>query len=205
VQGDSPSRRLQVTIGAGMELYEVIRARHTIRAFKPQPVDSQILLRLVDAAAAAPSSMNAQPWMYHIATGTTRHEVGQAMAESTLHLKDYIGVLDEKHLKDAEQFFATLGDAPVAIALSVPVPVDELDRINSYVAAGCSLENMQLAAVVEGLGCCSITFSFWVRDRLAEIYDVGPEREIVALIVLGWPAQEAIPTPRRTDIATFLG
>ena len=188
-----------------MELYEAIRARHSIRAFKPEPVDRRVLLRLLEAAAAAPSSMNAQPWRYHIATGKTRHEVGQAMASSTLHLKDYIGVLDDRHIKEAEQFFGTLGNAPVVIALSVPVPVDDLDRINAYVAAGCSLENLQLAAAVEGLGCCSITFSFWVRDGLAEIYEIGPDREIVSLIVIGWPAQEPAETSRRTDIATFLG
>lgn len=187
-----------------MDLYEAINERHSIRAFRPDPVDREILQRLVEAAAAAPSSMNAQPWQYHIATGKTRHDVGQAMAESTLHLKDY-GVLDPERLKEAEQFFGTLGNAPVAIALSVLVPEDDLGRINTYVAAGCSLENLQLAAAVEGLGCCSITFSFWVREHLSEIYGIGPEREIISLIVLGWPAQEPVATERRTDIATFLG
>jgi nitroreductase len=186
-----------------MELYEAIQARRSIRAFKSDPVDRAIVERLIAAAAAAPSSMNEQPWRYHVATGTPRDRVVEAMGQSTLHLKDYIGILDEAHLNAAEQFFATLGNAPVVVALSVPVPGDDLERINSYVAAGCSLENMQLAATVEGLGVCSITFSFWVRDNLAEILGVPDDREIVSLVVLGWPARAAEPTQRRDDIATY--
>lgn len=186
-----------------MEFYDAVRARHSTRLFKSDPVDRAIIDGLMDIAAAAPSSMNAQPWHYHVATGAARDAVGEVMTLSTLHLKDYIGMLDEDHLKAAEQFFATLGNAPVAMALSVPVPTDDLDRINRYVAAGCSLENLQLAAAVEGLGCCSITFSFWVRDRLAEVLGITNDREIVALIVLGWPAEEPALTPRNHDIATF--
>lgn len=188
-----------------MEFYEAVRVRRSIRLFKPDPVDRSIIDRVLGAAAAAPSSMNAQPWHYHVATGGPRDAVSEIMGLSTLHLRDYIGQLDAEHIQAAETFFATLGNAPVAIALSVPVPEDDLERINTYVAAGCSLEHLQLAAAVEGLGCCSITFSFWVRDRLAETLRVPEGREIVALIVVGWPAEEPPPTPRDRDIATFVG
>lgn len=188
-----------------MDFYDAVHARHSIRLFKSDPVDREIIERLMGAAATAPSSMNAQPWHYHVATGKTRDAVSEIMSLSTLHLRDYVDMLDEDHMKAAEQFFATLGNAPVAIALSVPIPEGDLDRINTYVAAGCSLENLMLAAAVEGIGCCSITFSFWVRDRLAEALSIPDDREIISLIVLGWPAEKPETTTRNHDIATYQG
>jgi nitroreductase len=125
------------------------------------------------------------------------------MAMSTLHLKDYIGIIDQEHLDQAEQFFASLGGAPVVVAVSAPVIKDELDRINAYLSVGCALENLLLAATAEGLGTCSLTFSFWVRDELAEVLGLPEGREVVALVVLGYSAETPVAPPHNLDIATF--
>ncbi len=61
-----------------------------------------------------------------------------------------------------------------------------------------------LAAFAEGLGCCNITFSFWVRDKLADLLGIGEEREIISLVLLGHPAEVPEPIVRRTDVATYL-
>jgi nitroreductase len=42
----------------------LIRNRFSARAFSEEPIPSDILMRLIEAAAWAPSSMNAQPWRY---------------------------------------------------------------------------------------------------------------------------------------------
>jgi nitroreductase len=186
-----------------MDFYEVIEGRHSVRSFTQQPIARPILDRLMGAAAKAPSAMNAQPWRFHVAEGATREAVGRAMAMSTLHLKDYIGIIDQEHLEQAEQFFASLGGAPVVIAVSAPVIKDELDRINAYLSVGCALENLLLAATAEGLGTCSLTFSFWVRDELAEVLGLPQGREVVALVVLGYSAETPVAPPHNLDIATF--
>jgi nitroreductase len=186
-----------------MDFYEVIEGRHSVRAFTRTPIERAILDRLMAAAAKAPSAMNAQPWRFHVASGATREAVGHAMAMSTLHLKDYIGIIDQEHLEQAEQFFASLGGAPVVIAVSAPVMEDDLERINAYLSVGCALENLLLAATAEGLGTCSLTFSFWVRDELAQVLGLPEGREVVALVVLGYPAEKPVAPPHNLDIATF--
>ncbi|HEX9094329.1 MAG TPA: nitroreductase [Coriobacteriia bacterium] len=186
-----------------MDLYEAIESRHSVRGFKPDPVDRAVIDRLVHAAGHAPSSMNRQPWVFHVATGKWRDAVVEAMAASTLHLQEYIGIIDDEHLKAAEEFFANLGGAPVVMVVAVPTPTDDLERINTYVSAGCAIENLSLAARAEGLGCCNVTFSFWVRDRLSQAMSVPDDEEIISIIVVGYPAEAAETTTRKTDISVY--
>ena len=113
-------------------------------------------------------------------------------------------VLPANQLESAERFFASLGNAPVVIVVSLPCTDDELSRINAYLSTGCALENLMLAAVEEGLGCCNVTFAFWVRDRVAELLKIGPDREIISLLLVGHPAEVPKPRSRRGDIATYL-
>jgi nitroreductase len=186
-----------------MDFYEAVERRHSIRAFTGEPVPRAIIERCISAAAMAPSSLNLQPWRFHIATGAAREAVGQAMAQSTLHLQDYIGIIDQEHLQFAERFYADLGNAPVVIAVSVTPAEDELGRINNLIAVGCAMENLLLAATAESLGTCSLTFSFWVRDELAVAFGLEDDREVVALVLLGRSSEAPVAPPHNLDIATY--
>ncbi len=186
-----------------MDLYEAIQARHSVRAFSDGDVDRAKLDRIFAAAAAAPSAMNAQPWRFHVATGTSRERVGQVMAQSTLHLKEYIGIVPQERLDHAEHFYADLGEAPIVVAVSAPVLTDDLEKVNTYISVGCAMENMLLAATAEGLSCCSLTFSFWVRDDLAKEFALPADREIVALVLLGTPAEKPAAPTHNLDVVTY--
>ncbi len=54
-----------------MEIIEAIRARRSIRSFKPDPVPREILEELLDACRWAPSARNAQPWRFAVLGGRT--------------------------------------------------------------------------------------------------------------------------------------
>ncbi|MEM2677342.1 MAG: nitroreductase family protein, partial [Thermofilaceae archaeon] len=47
-----------------MDFYEVVRGRRSIRAYKPDPVEDEKLLRVLEAARLAPSAANRQPWHF---------------------------------------------------------------------------------------------------------------------------------------------
>jgi nitroreductase len=187
-----------------MDLYEVIQARRSVRSFSPQPVEREKLDRIFTAAAVAPSAMNLQPWHFHVAMGKTREIVGQTMAQSTLHLREYIGILPQEKLDFAERFYADLGQAPLVVAVSAPIIAEDLDKLNTYISVGCAMENMLLAATAEDLACCSLTFSFWVRDDLAATFALPEDREVVALILLGYPVETPVAPPHNMDVVTYL-
>jgi nitroreductase len=186
-----------------MEVYEAIMNRRSIRKFDGAAVEHEVLERIVHAAGAAPSAANTQPWHFHVTSGATRDAVCGITALSTVHLQEYLDMLSPTDYEAAERFFANLGNAPVVIAVSVPVPEDDAARINDTLATGCAIENFMIAAYAEGLGCCNITFSFWVRDKLADLLEIPDDREIVSLVLLGHPSEVPAPGSRRTDVATY--
>lgn len=184
-----------------MDIYEAIHSRRSIRLYEDRPLEHRVLDRLFKAAGEAPSAANSQPWHFHVATGMTREVVVQQMALSTVYLQEYLESLAPEDHAAAERFFATLGGAPVVVGISVPIASDELAQINHYISAGCALENLLLAVQAEGLGACNLTFSFWVRDKLAETLQVADDREIVSLVIMGYPAEAPEAKPRRDSVS----
>jgi len=53
---------------ASAEIHELLARRWSPRAFSPRPVESEKLAQLFEAARWAPSSYNAQPWAFIVAT-----------------------------------------------------------------------------------------------------------------------------------------
>jgi nitroreductase len=186
-----------------VDTYDAIMHRHSVRAFTTAPVDREVLERMLRAAMAAPSAMNAQPWQFYVATGATRERIGAAMAQSTVHLKDYIDVLPPERIEAAERFYASLGGAPVVVALSIPGGDEGMDRTHDLVAAGCAIENLLLAACAEGLGCCHLTVPLWVMDEMRGILSVPDGRELISLVIVGHPEEAPLAPEHSFDHVTY--
>ena len=58
-----------------MELQDVVRARRSVRAFRPDPVSPELIRELLETAILAPSGTNIQPWKVHVVTGATRERL----------------------------------------------------------------------------------------------------------------------------------
>jgi nitroreductase len=187
-----------------MDIMEAMRQRHSYRSFTDEPVDRALLERVLNAARLAPSAMNAQPWRFHVATGTTRQRVAEVMQQTTVYLDDYLANMGMNDRIEAATKFATdLGDAPVVMAMSIPRSDNEMAALNNTLSAGAALENLLLAATAYGLGTCSITFSYWVRDELAQALEVPADEMIVALIVLGHPSGRPSAPPHEADVVIW--
>ncbi len=48
-----------------MEFFEAVRARRSIRKFKPEPVPAQVIQKALEAAVLAPNSSNMQTWDFY--------------------------------------------------------------------------------------------------------------------------------------------
>ena len=58
-----------------MQLVDAVRARRSVRAFRPDPVPTEIIRELLELASLAPSGTNIQPWKVHVVTGATRQRL----------------------------------------------------------------------------------------------------------------------------------
>lgn len=61
---------------------EAVRARHSTRAFLPEPVPADTLREILDLAQLAPSSSNLQPWRIFAVTGEPLAELLQRVRET---------------------------------------------------------------------------------------------------------------------------
>ncbi|MCJ7605748.1 MAG: nitroreductase [Dehalococcoidales bacterium] len=58
-----------------MDLAQAIKERHSIRAFKPDPVPLDVIRKIMEPALRAPSWANTQPWEFAVATGKVLKEI----------------------------------------------------------------------------------------------------------------------------------
>lgn len=156
-------------------LGDIINARFSCRAYKPDPVSREDLEKIVEAARQAPSACNRQPWRFVVATDPVLR--ARLLAE---------GTLPGLGMKWAEQ-------APVILVLGVrkSVITHQVAPLVSHVEyplldLGIAGEQAVLQATELGLGTCWIG---WIRPKEIRRL-VGWPREVTpqALITVGWPA-----------------
>lgn len=188
------------------DFYNIIRSRKSIRQFKKQEVPQDVIERLLEAASHAPSGKNYQNWRFFVVQGEKRNEYLKYSQKSWLGIKDIL----QKKLKPSlyaftERFFFTMGDAPVIIfAYSWNSPEER--HYTSIGSVYMAVQNINLACVVEGLGCCTMgapleiykeVDQFLGVDQLEE-YKKG-EMELLCAVAIGYPDHNPPKAPRQTE------
>jgi len=157
-----------------MDIYQIITSRRSIRKYKPDPVETEKLLRVLEAARMAPSACNKQPW----------------------HL---IVIRDEKiktrlqTVYNREWFYT----APVIICACGEPAVSwtrKDGRNYQDVDLAITFDHLVLAATAEGLGTCWI--GAFEPGPLKEILGIPNGIEPILLTPLGYP-DEAPPARER--------
>ncbi|WP_055476827.1 nitroreductase [Gordonia sp. HS-NH1] len=95
-----------------MQYDEVILGRRSIRGFTPDPVPRELIEEILTLAMRAPSSMNTQPWNFHVITGEPLDRIRAANTERNL-----AGVPHSREFRTgAEKFTGTHRDRQVQVA-----------------------------------------------------------------------------------------
>jgi nitroreductase len=188
------------------EFMRLLKARRSIRKFKTTPLPREVIERILSAAIEAPSGKNRQNWRFFILTGEKRDAYLALSQKSWLGIKDIL----QKRLKPSlyeftERFFYTLGNAPVMI-LCYSVNDDEEKYLTSVGSVYMAVENLNLAAVAEGLGSCTMGAPLEIKKDVDEFlgltdlpeYQEG-KLELLCGVALGWPDHDPPKAPRQID------
>lgn len=159
-----------------MELFEAIRARRSIRRYLDRPVEEEKLLAVLEAGRLAPSAKNMQDWRFIV--------VRDRIARQKLA----IAALDQNFVGEAPVVIAAVGTSELVMPCGQPAHTVDVT---------IALDHMTLAAASLGLGSCWI--GAFYEDMAKEILGVPHEKglRIVALLPLGYPAEEPKPRPRK--------
>jgi nitroreductase len=175
-RGHGPEEEADDVEGEGKDrkadFLDLARTRRSIRRYRPDPVEREVILNVLEAARWAPSAVNSQPWHFIVVTDPATR---QRLAE-----KARVLFLRWRHLASAPVVIAVIGDP----------------RCSRWFTVDCSLAgaNLMLAAHSLGLGTC------WVggfsQADIREVVGVPEHLEIVGLITLGHPDESPKPPPR---------
>ncbi|MDI6801897.1 MAG: nitroreductase [Thermodesulfovibrionales bacterium] len=64
-----------------MDAIECIRTRMSIRKFRPEPIQKEILMDIINTAKWSPSYKNSQPWEVAIVSGAKKDELSKRLIE----------------------------------------------------------------------------------------------------------------------------
>lgn len=185
--------------------YQLLRERRSIRKYKSDIVPQEIIERLLAAAMEAPSGKNRQNWKFVVVTGAKREQYLQYSQKSWFRLKDVLKARLKPSLYDfTERFFYTLGEAPVLIFCYAVKSPEEKD-LTSIGSVYMAVENINLACLVEGLGCCTMGAPLEIKDEVNhfigaekwEEYQLG-QLELLCMVTVGYPDHQPPKAPRQT-------
>lgn len=165
-----------------------------VRAFRDEPVDDELVLRVLDLARRAPSAGNAQPWEHLVLRGpgvqrywsTTMPDPAararfrwQGLLRAPVLVVPYVRPVAyvERYAEDDK---AASGRGVGEDAWPVPY---------WWVDGGAALENLLLACTAAGLGACF--FGQFEHERAVRAtFGVPDDRRALGTVALGWPAPD---------------
>lgn len=168
-------------------VYRAIRERRDMRHFRPDPVDPQVLARLLLAAHQAPSVGLMQPWRFvritdralrqriHALVEEERGRTAQALGERG---EEFLRLKVEGILECGELLVAALADGRSRHVFGRRT-LPEMD----LASVACAIQNLWLAARAEGLGLGWV--SLFDPDALARLLALPVGAKPVAILCLG--------------------
>ena len=188
------------------EFYNLVESRKSIRKFKTDAVPKDVIERILSAGMHAPSGKNRQNWRFFVVQGKKRDDYLKYSQKSWLGIKDILQAKLKPSLYEfTERFFFTLGEAPVIIFCYSQNSAEERYH-TSIGSVYMAVENMNLASLVEGLGCCTMGAPLEIKKEVDEFlgitnredYKKG-ELELLCAMVLGYPDHNPPKAPRQKD------
>jgi len=178
-------------------VYEVIAKRRDIRRFRPDPVEDELLERVLAAAHLAPSVGFMQPWRFIVIRDpATKAAVRRLAQRERLRQAPKFGARAGQFL---DQKIEGIVEAPVGICVCCDHGDPQVEVLGrgtipqtDVYSTACAIQNLWLAARAEGLGVGWV--SFYRPEDLQALLGLPERVEPVAYLCLGWP-DERPPRP----------
>lgn len=158
-------------------IFDGILRRRSVRSYiEGKAVEPEKITRLLQAAMAAPSACNIQPWEFIV---VTEKETVQAIKDSIARWGSY--------------------NAPLIIAVCSYTPYIPWKGDKGAVDCAAAIENMLIAAAAMDLG------SVWVGGfdpaAVRALLGIPAEVEPVGLVYFGYPAEQPEPRTKYLEAA----
>jgi len=204
----------------GSDLETIVFERRSIRGYSTQPVPREVIEDVIRIAQRAPSSMNTQPWHFHVLTGEPLERVrrgntekmvsGSAVDREITLNHGYEGAHRDRQVEIAVQLFEAMGisrddqarrqdwvmrgfrqfDAPVSVVITV-----DKELANDTIAhfdCGAVTYGLVLAAWSKGLGTVINGQGIMQSSVVRENANIPTDQVIMTCVAMGYPDEDFV-------------
>nr|WP_298927100.1 nitroreductase [uncultured Erythrobacter sp.] len=194
---------------------EVVRGRKSIRGYLDKPVSRELIEEVLALAMRSPSSMNTQPYHFHVITGAPLDNIRQGNTERILAGEPdsrefrmgepFAGVHRERQIEVAKQLFTEMGiqredkearqdwvlrgfrqfDAPVCVIVTYDRELSTSD--DTAFDCGAATTALVNAAWSRGLGCVINSQGIMQSPVVREHAGIPDTQVIMKAVAMGWP------------------
>lgn len=183
-------------------LFDVVGAQRAHRAFRADPVDDELVERVLQAATFAPSAENTQPWVFVVVRDAVlRAGVGELTARAwSGHGREHARRrLSTALFTDVERGASGgVSAAPVIVVVGGDLSTCEPTVLQASIFP--AVQNLLLAAQALGLGSALTTLTTAYSEELRALLSIPEHIRPMAVVPLGRPARSLGP-PRREPVA----
>jgi nitroreductase len=193
-----------------MELTQVIKERKSVRVFKNEEIQLEIIEEVVSLALNAPSAINLQPWEFYIVYGEEKNRLGRVLLKAYKEKQISCGPGTDKPLPDVyrqrgiqaaesmEPFLKELGipfnkfinegscnfyGAPVAIIICI----DNCFPKTRFLDIGIVFSYLLLAAYDHKLATCPVGLILSYENEIKEFLNIPDNKSIAIGVAIGYP------------------
>jgi nitroreductase len=187
-----------------MDVFEAMGTARAIRYLKPDPVDRELIEKLIWAATRASSPGNSQAWGFVVVTDADKKaRIGGAVSDAMARTFRDPAPDDDRSrrlmLKGARALADGLATAPVLVLVCgrMTYPPGNPDELMVWSACYPAAQNLIVAARALGLGATFTTFQRRAERVVRETLAIPDDVRMAALIPVGWPDRPHGPVNRR--------
>ena len=168
-------------------VYRVIAERRDVRHFLPDPIDPDLMVRVLQAAHLAPSVGFMQPWRFiRIVDPAQRQAVYELVEQERIATAHALAQREDEFMRLKVEGIRECGEVLV-VAL--------MDRCEEHVfgrrtlpemdlaSVSCAIQNMWLAARAEGIGMGWV--SMFEPEQLKQLLQMPAGAKPIAILCLG--------------------
>jgi len=203
----------------------VVLGRRSIRGYLKKPVPRALIEEILTMAMRSPTSMNTQPWHFHVITGepldrirkgnTERILAGEPDSREFRKGHPFQGVHRDRQVGCAIQLFEAMGigrddkearqdwvlrgfrqfDAPVCVIVTYDKELSEAD--DTVFDCGAVTTALVNAAWSKGLGCVINSKGIMQSPVVREHAGIPEDQVIMKAVAMGWPDPDFPANPVR--------
>ena len=189
-----------------VDLYEAMSTLRAVRRLRQQPLPEDVLGRILQAAAWAPSGGNVQPWrVVVVRDAEKRRELGDlyrpqwakyrvGAVKGVERLEGTARAKQERMLEAADQLGERMGEAPVILVFCFNpsrMAITDIDLGRPTVVGGGSVypavQNVMLACRAEDVGCTLTTLLCYEETAVKSLLGIPEDWYTCGFIPIGYP------------------